>query len=984
MAQRGTYWVDVDTPVRDATVRNWGCISPDGTLLGGNLDNSVGVIRTFDNSAPDFELPSGFTIVTGFNLCNDRCLANDQTSAILLKKVDGGDWSNITTLSGLSAGGACWAASINGDGTKIVGTYIDNAAKMYPVMWVDEEIQSLGTIPGLSGQNGVARWISGDGSTVVGFMFGNDSTPVAFVWNETDGMQSLKPYAETRGANLSAYKLHYAVTVSGNGKHFLVQGSPLSADYTSFRNLLYIVVGDALVIEGFNPIVIPDKSWEETAVYEPMVIYEDGMFKMWYGGGWDNPGVSYATSLDGSIWTKHSTPVIGQGGSSISGNAARISVTKVGSTYYGYYSNGVGSGADLKVVTSLNGIDWTFAATALSSNVIGGINGWANTTVWKENTTWYMLVEGHTTGAIWQMYALSGTDGLAWTFLNSSNPLTTLQVAGGGMYGGAHMPVPTKVGGLYHIFYHASPNSGVLPTNIYYATSPDLITWTITPTPVLTRSQSHFEMDQVADPCVVEVRGKTYLFYDGDDNPAHFANIGLAIFDGTLSQYFSGGGTFTRIPYEPHTYPVEFWSMAEALSTRKGSVHAINLTDHGGVAGTTGVGNSSASLFTGSQYLDTASSTQIQLGNFDFTFAGWVYITDHNQFPAIVTKYDTGEKQLYLYVEPSAYRVVVYTDLAGAQTQDLYATNFGVIPNNTWHFVVLSHDAVNNILSLSVDNGTPNTVSYDRGIWPTGTAPLRFGGDGAGSSSSDRHLQRWGFWKRLLTTTEISSLYLNGQSLIEWWPLSESSGSRRGAFSNLTLTNHNSVGGTLGINDSLASKFVRGSHQYLSRADEPILTTDGSNGFEFCFWVRTDSLSANSFVLSKDDVTVGPNRQFVVGILTSGALYCEIENTTGISPIIFPSTLTVTVGTWHMVNFWFDTGDSKAHFKLDNGTSQASTALGGTFNTTGNYEFEIGAKTGDPNYSDISVNRVGWFNRLLTSGERTTLYNSGSGVDYPF
>lgn len=275
---------------------------------------------------------------------------------------------------------------------------------------------------------------------------------------------------------------------------------------------------------GSNPILTPTIAWEETAVYEPNVIY-DGAWKMWYGGGWANPGIGYSTSADGITWTKYAgNPVLGQGGSGVAGIAVRNDVIKVGATYYCYYAD-ANPLANLKVATSSDGIAWTVQGTALAKNVVGWATGWANAAVWVEGSTWYMLAEGRS-GSIWEIAYATSSDGVTWALGNGGNQLTTLQVAAGGMYGG---PNVFRDGATYHLWYHAAPGAGDLPTNIYHATSTDRITWTQTaPNPVLTYAGSGFEVDQVADASVLVVSGTAYLFYDGVNNAASQARIGVA------------------------------------------------------------------------------------------------------------------------------------------------------------------------------------------------------------------------------------------------------------------------------------------------------------------------------------------------------------------------------------------------------------------------------------------------------------------------
>ena len=73
-------------------------------------------------------------------------------------------------------------------------------------------------------------------------------------------------------------------------------------------------IGHAVSLDGVhwakdpaNPVVrkAAEGEWDHDGTWDPFVIYEDGIFKMWYGG--DNNGVGgwgYATSKDGSHYEK--------------------------------------------------------------------------------------------------------------------------------------------------------------------------------------------------------------------------------------------------------------------------------------------------------------------------------------------------------------------------------------------------------------------------------------------------------------------------------------------------------------------------------------------------------------------------------------------------------------------------------------------------------------------------------------------------------
>lgn len=284
-----------------------------------------------------------------------------------------------------------------------------------------------------------------------------------------------------------------------------------------------------------NPIISPTEAWEETATSEVVCLYRPGAttFDIWYTGGWDNPGVGYATSSLATPYavTKYaSNPVLGQGGSGLAGGVASTWVYLDGSTYHLFGSGGSPIRSTMIHYTSSDRTSWTSAS--LTITIPGANTLWGNRTVWKEGSTYYMLQEAGP--SVWQIYLYTSSDLNTWSIQNSGNPLTTLQIAVGGMYGGPRVAevdgvVTPKVDSIYHLWYHAANVSGVLPTDIYHATSTDRITW-VPNGPVLTHLGSGYEADQAAGPCILQVGGDSFMFYDGDDNTAESAAIGLATY----------------------------------------------------------------------------------------------------------------------------------------------------------------------------------------------------------------------------------------------------------------------------------------------------------------------------------------------------------------------------------------------------------------------------------------------------------------------
>lgn len=287
-----------------------------------------------------------------------------------------------------------------------------------------------------------------------------------------------------------------------------------------------------------NPVIYPTQTWEQTATYEPSVINDNGTLKMIYTSGWDNAGIGMAQSTDGITWTKISSgPVVGQG---IAGQtyASRGDFVKVGNEYRIYFAD-KNPDANIKLATSTDGVHFTVQSqNVIGKNDVPGTYGWANTGTYFDGTNWWMLAEayiGH--DEWWQIHLFKSTDG-GYTFQHVAGPITSLQDSPGGMYGGPR--AFKKIGDTYHLWYHAGYITSTLPTAVWHATSTDMINWTPDPQPTVSIAESSlglYSPDQTADTSMIEFNGKTFLFYDADDNSYGMSRIGVATFNGTLEQY---------------------------------------------------------------------------------------------------------------------------------------------------------------------------------------------------------------------------------------------------------------------------------------------------------------------------------------------------------------------------------------------------------------------------------------------------------------
>ena len=176
-------------------------------------------------------------------------------------------------------------------------------------------------------------------------------------WTDFSGNPILSPsgsYYETYGvgeANViyidSVYKMWYVGDAGGSNKHVLYAESNDGFNWTRPLN---------------HPVLYPGSpgSWDDLAVHPGAVIFEDGMYYMFYSGFSDPYGrwdIGYAYSNDGINWTKHPTPVL-YGTSGIEYQIGPSSVIKVENTYYMYYYMRDLPYFQIGLATSTDKINW--------------------------------------------------------------------------------------------------------------------------------------------------------------------------------------------------------------------------------------------------------------------------------------------------------------------------------------------------------------------------------------------------------------------------------------------------------------------------------------------------------------------------------------------------------------------------------------------------------------------------------------------------
>lgn len=208
-----------------------------------------------------------------------------------------------------------------------------------------------------------------------------------------------------------------------------------------------------------------------------------------------------------------------------------------------------------------------------------------------------------------------------------------------------------------------------------------------------------------------------------------------------------------------------FWKLEEASGSRLDSVGSNTLTDVNTVTQAAGIlGNAAQFLIANSEYLSIADNAAIGMGDNDFTITCWLKLGVNNVGMGIVAK-DAATKRDYAltFESPGSGSRFRFEVCNGVSTSigTARATSFGLPATDTWIFVVVWHDSVNNTVNIQVNNGTINSAATS-GAAGRGTADLRIGSQQVNPFYYTGLIDEVGIWKRILTTNEKSQLYANG------------------------------------------------------------------------------------------------------------------------------------------------------------------------------------------------------------------------------
>lgn len=229
-------------------------------------------------------------------------------------------------------------------------------------------------------------------------------------------------------------------------------------------------------------------------------------------------------------------------------------------------------------------------------------------------------------------------------------------------------------------------------------------------------------------------------------------------------------------------------------------------------------------------------------------------------------------------------------------------------------------------------------------------------------------------------------------NLVSWWELNETSGTRVDAHGANNLSDNNTVLYATGKQGN-AGDFEATNSEYLSIADASQSGLDLTTTLSLSVWVYLESQPATNgteVICGKDgNNTTGRSYSLFyrdVGGTKMLTLFVDKNGGVNASDYDFLNhNVTLSNATWYHVVVTWDGATKTAKFYIDgtNVSSPTGTNVGTLHNSSepfGIGAYYAGASWGG--FMDGLIDEVGLWARVLTGAEVTTIYNSGSGLNY--
>ncbi len=398
-----------------------------------------------------------------------------------------------------------------------------------------------------------------------------------------------------------------------------------------------------------------------------------------------------------------------------------------------------------------------------------------------------------------------------------------------------------------------------------------------------------------------------------------------------------------------------------------------------------------------------------QLGN-TFTVAMWVYPTSSSTEQIILSSDEATAHGPYLSLVPSSgalkFKAVAYYGDAGG---DVSVTSTSTMTLNAWHLVVWGvtpYFTGQQSMFVQVDNGARYSVALT--YWLTGNGNDLIVGQRKGASAGTGYTLPYSGRIDQLTfsstywETDTASLFYNAGSgaaypftpssyaslnagLIGYWSFDEVYGT--GGTRNDSVNQNNAADPTTQVPSSTTAKFgnsasrtVNGSR--LSVTSNSQLEYNGDFSVGGWAYITSWSGATGNPLVAKADGATFLAEWYIIAV---GASQIEMNvNPYGGGAAVCHAVLTApTTGAWHFFVADYTASTKTCTLQIDNGTVGSGTTITNP-SVQSSVPISFGGDANGSNGHSAYFDEWFLYKRLLTTQQKTDLYNSGNGRTYPF
>lgn len=216
-------------------------------------------------------------------------------------------------------------------------------------------------------------------------------------------------------------------------------------------------------------------------------------------------------------------------------------------------------------------------------------------------------------------------------------------------------------------------------------------------------------------------------------------------------------------------------------------------------------------------------------------------------------------------------------------------------------------------------------------------------------------------------------------SIIAFWKLEESSGTRVDAASTNDLTDFNTVTQATGKVGN-AAQFTLANTEFLAATDNIPLSM-GDIDFSMSTWIYLDTKAAAISFMGKWKPT-GFEYVLFYNVSTDRFQFHVSNDGSATDNIQADSFGAPPTATWMFVVCWHDSVANTINIQVDNGTIDSKAYTLGVFDGVG--RFVLGADDNNADHLDGRMDASGLWKKTLSTNEKTSLWNGGGGLEYPF